>query len=327
MKDLVKEGSGNRTPEISVVIPAYNEGRGIERMLRKTRSTLDSIAESHEVIVVDDGSTDDTWEKVTALAEDDSRLKLLRFTRNFGKESAILAGLVHSRGQAVVVMDGDLQHPLDLLEEMVSKWRHEGAKVVHGVKEEREKTPWIREAGAEVFYGVMKRFSGYDLKNATDYKLLDRTVVDCYVRLPEHVRFFRGLVPWLGYRPVSVSFSPRERRDGESRWTPMQLVRLAVRAVCAFSSIPLQVVTILGALMFAASLVLGVETVYLKLAGRAVAGFSTVILLLLFVGSILMVSLGVIGQYIAMIYEEIKGRPPFVIEKSRNVDVQESPKT
>jgi glycosyltransferase involved in cell wall biosynthesis len=326
MPETRKQIDFAQKPVLSLVIPVFNEAGGVEETLKRARETLETVVAGHEIVVVDDGSTDSTWELIKVLSEKDPRLRLVRFTRNFGKESAILAGITYSRGKAVVVMDGDLQHPADLIGEMFRKWRDEGVDVVHAVKEQREENPWYRKIGSDFFYGLMQLFSGYRLRNATDYKLLDRSVAERYLELPEKVRFFRGLIPWLGCRNATVSFAPRGRVTGKSRWKPFDLIRMAVRAICAFSSIPLQIVTLLGGLMFLASVVLGFETLYLKLSGRAVAGFSTVILLLLFIGSLLMVSLGVIGQYIAMIYEEIKGRPAFVIDETRNIENGENQK-
>jgi polyisoprenyl-phosphate glycosyltransferase len=305
--------------QVSLVVPVYNESPGIVEAIRTMKSELDAGVGDYEIVVVDDGSTDTTWELLESQATADDRIKLVGFTRNFGKEAAILAGLRYSTGAAVVVIDGDLQHPPGVLGEMVRRWREEGAEVVHACKAARQQEPSHRRLLAAMFYGVMRVFSGYDLRDATDYKLLDRRVVDHYVRLPENARFFRGLIPWLAFRQSTVYFCPADRQRSGSRWTVAKLFRLGIRAICSFSALPMQIVTLLGALMFAGSFVLGFLTLYKKLSGHAVEGFSTVILLLLFVGSILMVSLGIIGQYVAMIYEEVKGRPAFIISRTRNI--------
>ena len=301
---------------VSVLLPVYNCERYVAEAID---SILAQSFDDFELIIVDDGSTDQTWECVKCVADRDRSIKLIRFTRNFGKEAAILAGLENCRGEGVVVMDGDLQYPPELIKEMVRLWKEEGYRVVHGVKESRQKESVARGFFARMFYALMAVLSGYDLRGGTDYKLLDRSVVKHYIELPEKVRFFRGLIPWLGFRNISVPFFPANRREGRSGWSLFSLVRLGVRAICSFSSIPMQVVTILGTFMFVASLVLGLQTLYMKLSGRAVAGFATVIILLLFIGSILMVSLGLIGQYLSMIYEEVKGRPSFVIDRTRNI--------
>jgi hypothetical protein len=206
-----------------------------------------------------------------------------------------------------------------LLPKMFHLWKEEDYHVVHGVKTSRQKETAVKGLFVRLFYAAMTLLSGYNLKQATDFKLLDRRVVDHYVALPENVRFFRGLVPWLGFRNASASFFPENRVAGNSKWSRFCLVTLAVRGICSFSSLPMQVVTFMGGIMFTASILLGIQTLFMKLSGRAVEGFTTVILLLLFIGSILMISLGIMGQYLAMIYEEIKGRPPFVIEKMENL--------
>lgn len=317
--DLALEKTVASESSLSLVIPVYNESQGIMETLDISIRVLEEIGSDYEIVIVDDGSNDGTWEVVMKLADQDQHIKLVRFSRNFGKEAAILAGLENCRGEAVIVMDGDLQHPPELMKEMVRLWKEEGYIVVHGVKESRQNETCSRGFLAKIFYALMTALSGYDLKGGTDYKLLDRSVVGQYVKLPEKVRFFRGLIPWLGYKSISVTFSPGDRIKGSSGWSLFSLVRLGVRAICAFSSLPMQVVSILGGIMFVSSLLLGLQTIYMKFSGKAVAGFATVIILLLFIGSILMISLGLIGQYLAMIYEEIKGRPAFIIEKTRNL--------
>ena len=324
MKDTPKDEKAPATdspalPLISIVIPVHNESHVISETLKETIQVVLGISQQYEILIIDDGSSDGTWETVSAISQHNHNIKMIRFSRNFGKEAAVLAGLKFSRGKAVVVMDGDLQHPPTVLQEMFHRWQEEGYHVVHGVKTSRQKETAVKGLFVRLFYASMTLLSGYNLNQATDYKLLDRRVVDHYIALSENVRFFRGLVPWLGFRNVSVSFFPENRVAGKSKWSRFSLVTLAVRAICSFSSLPMQVVTFMGGMMFIASILLGIQTLFMKLSGRAVEGFTTVILLLLFIGSILMVSLGIIGQYLAMIYEEIKGRPPFIIEKMENL--------
>ncbi|MCF8127325.1 MAG: glycosyltransferase family 2 protein [Deltaproteobacteria bacterium] len=304
---------------ISIVIPVHNESHVIAETLKETLKAALGISQQYEILIIDDGSDDGTWETVRTLSQHNHHIKMIRFSRNFGKEAAILAGLKFSRGKAVVVMDGDLQHPPALLPKMVHLWRDEDYHVVHGVKTGRQKETAAKGLFAKLFYASMTLLSGYNLNQATDFKLLDRRVVDHYINLSEKVRFFRGLIPWLGFRNASVSFVPENRTMGTSKWSRLALMTLAVRAICSFSSLPMQVVTFMGGVMFTASILLGIQTLFMKLSGRAVEGFTTVILLLLFIGSILMISLGIIGQYLAMIYEEIKARPPFIIEKMENL--------
>ncbi len=311
-----QRNSPSMKPRLSIVLPIFNESKNLEPTLKEVTSVLEGLQNPYEIIVVDDGSSDGSWGKIEKLAQTYQGIKAIRFTRNFGKEAAILAGLQSSSGDAAIIMDADLQHPPALISEMVKIWEDEGVDVVHAVKSERENEPLMRRFFTKCFYKAMKRFSGLELEGTTDFKLLDRTVVDQYVRLPERIRFFRGVVTWLGHRHAHVSFKPGIRRNGKSRWSILSLFRLGFRALFAFSALPLQIITVLGIITFLASIFLGIETVIKKFTGGAAEGFPTVIILLLFIGSTLMISLGLIGQYIAMIYDEVKQRPPFVIEKT-----------
>lgn len=304
---------------ISITVPVYNEEKLICKTLENINDIISKASEYFEIIVVDDGSTDNTWGKIKEKASVDSRIKLVRFTRNFGKEAAILAGLKFSKGTAVIVMDADLQHPPELLLEMISLWQTGQFDIIHAIKQRRQPESFFKRISASLFYSLMKAFSGMDLRNATDYKLLDRRVVDQYLALPEKLRFSRGLIPWLGFKNATVPFTPDIRSKDTSKWNIGSLLKLGFRAICSFSSLPLQAVTILGAIMFMVSIVLEFQTLLMKFIGKAATGFTTVIILLLFIGSVLMISLGLIGQYLAMIYEEIKGRPPYLIDKTWNI--------
>ena len=301
------------SPRLSVVVPVYGEADVIRVLIAELTAVLDDLGSSYEVIVVDDGSPDGTWEALDELTGSYAGLYALRLSRNFGKEAALSAGLSAAQGEAVIVMDGDLQHPPTLIPEMVRLWAEAGVDVVEAVKEERgEESGWSRWR-AGVFYGLLDRLSGYDLRGASDFKLLDRRVVEAWRKMGERALFFRGMITWLGFRHAQVGFTVPPRRGGRSKWSVTTLVRLATNAVTSFSSFPLQFVTVSGLVFLVFSVVLGVQTLYQKFSGHAVDGFTTVILLLLIVGSLLMLSLGIIGSYIARIYEEVKGRPRYVV--------------
>jgi polyisoprenyl-phosphate glycosyltransferase len=303
---------------LSVVIPVYNEADPLPVTLDEIRNELSGIGIEHEIIVVDDGSGDTTWSILCTLAGKRPEIRAIRLSRNFGKESALAAGLSLARGDAVIVMDGDGQHPPGLIPAMVKKWREESIDIVEGVKITRGKEPILFSVRAKLFYWLMKQLTNMDLDNTSDFKLIDRKVVDAHNRLPESTRFFRGIISWLGFTKASVPFSVRERTSGRSRWTTMQLVRLALRASTSFSSLPLHLVTLMGVGTFLTSLIIGGQTLYRKFSGSAVSGFATVILLTLLIGSILMISLGIIGTYIARIFEEVKKRPMYVVEETLN---------
>ena len=313
-------------PELSVVVPMYREGPNVEAVLDAIASHVCAASDSCEIIVVDDGSPDDTWDRLAAAARRRPEVRAIRLSRNFGKEHAVSAALEASRGRAVIVMDGDLQHPPALIPQMVACWRGGGADVVEAVKRSRGRESWAARLCAKFFYGLLRGLSGFDLRGASDFKLLDRRVVDAWRRMPERNLVFRGMVAWLGFRRASVPFDVPQRLDGgRSHWSLFALVRLALGAITAFSSALLQLVTLFGLLFLAFSIILGVQTLLMKLRGHAVTGFATVILLLLMIGSLLMISLGLIGLYLARIYDEVKARPRFVISETVGFTAGQSP--
>jgi polyisoprenyl-phosphate glycosyltransferase len=305
--------SSRRDPVCSVVVPVFGEGRHLSRVLERLDEVLRLADVSYELIVVDDGSTDDSWAIIKAEAEIRPSLRALRFTRNFGKEMAVRAGLEMASGAAVVVIDGDLQQPPELIPEMIRRWRTDDVDVVEAVREDRGTEPMTSRLTARLFYAVFRRLSGSDLKGATDYKLMDRRVVEAWLSMEERNPFFRAMIAWLGFRRAVLRFDTANRVGGASRWSLSKRLRLAATAVTAFSSRPLHLVTFGGLGFFVFAVVLGIQTVARKLSGSAVSGFTTVILLLLIIGAAVMISLGIIGEYLARIYEEVKRRPHYVV--------------
>lgn len=300
-------------PELSIVVPVYREGAALADNLAAIASHAKSACDSMELIVVDDGSPDDTWSTLTALAQHLPELRAFRFSRNFGKEAAILAGLSQSRGAAVVVMDSDLQHPPELIGVMLERWREGKFDIVNAVKRLREQESSSKTMLVRLYHRLFSGFAGLDLESSSDFKLLDRVVVDKLCELPERQTFFRGLVAWIGFRQTSVSFDVAARRSGQSSWSMWKLTLLAINSILAFSTMPMHLITGLGVLLVVVSSVLGARTLWLWSAGEAVPGFTTVILLQIFFSAILMIGLGIIGAYIAKIYDEVKRRPRFLI--------------
>jgi glycosyltransferase involved in cell wall biosynthesis len=314
-----------KPPLISLVVPAHNEAQGIAHTVEVLRKLLEGQGVLWEILIVDDGSQDDTFSRVQALAGADSRVKGLRLSRNFGKEAALLAGLKASRGDAVITLDADLQHPPSLIPDMLASWR-QGAMIVHAVKRGREfDSPWARWR-ARLFNGLIKRLAGIDLDNASDFKLLDRRVVDVLVQqLPERSRFYRGLAEWVGYPSVRLEFDVADRAHGQSKWTLWGLVELATTALISFTSTPLRIVTVLGVFTLLFGALVATEALIGWFRGHAVSGFTTTIITLLIIGSVIMISLGVIGEYIAKIYDEIKARPVYLLQdKAGFVDAPRS---
>jgi len=304
---------------LSVVIPVYNEEKQIEKTINEVKSAISPLGESYEIVVIDDGSVDKTWDVLKDLANKNPEISAFRFSRNFGKEAAIMAGLSNAKGDACITMDADLQHPPGLIPEMIKLWK-EGFEVVEAVKKDRGKETSLSRFSASMFYKIMHRLSGFNLENASDYKLLDKKVVQEIIRMPERETFFRGLTAWVGYKRTEVYFSVPERETGESGWSKWKLFRLAITAFTSFSSLPLQFVTFIGVLFLIGSIILGIQTLVMKLKGWAIGGFTTVILLLLIIGSCLMISLGLIGIYIARIYNEVKSRPRYIISEKYGKD-------
>ena len=301
---------------LSVVIPAHNEAAGIARTVDVIGAVLASCTPAWEIVIVDDGSRDDTFERIRDIARLDPRVKGLRFSRNFGKEAALLAGLRAAQGDAVVTIDADLQHPPALIAQMVQHWRG-GAKVVDAVKRRRDTDGPLTRLRARVFNALIKRLGGVNLDNASDFKLLDRGVVDIIaLGLPERQRFYRGLSEWVGFRRMSIEFDVEQRLDGQGKWTLLKLLDLATTALVSFTSAPLRIVTILGFLTLVFGLGVATDAVVSWFRGVAVSGFATTVITLLIIGSFIMISLGIIGEYVAKIYDEIKARPAFLVEET-----------
>lgn len=299
-------------PVVSVVIPLYREGAHLPVTMPEIMAVLRSLGVSYEVVLVDDGSPDDTWQAILRLRVLFPQVRGLRLSRNYGKEAALAAGLEQVRGSAVVVMDGDLQHPPGLIPQMLKCWR-DGAEVVEAVKQHRGQESVFSRIRAQLFYSIFTRLTGFDLRGASDYKLMDRRVLEAWCKMRERNVFFRGMSAWLGFRRVQIPFEVNERAGGRSNWSVLQLSRLALTAVASFSSAPLYLMILIGLSFAVFALMLGFQTLYLKLSGQALDGFTTVILLMLIMGSSVMLGLGLVGVYIARIYEEVKGRPRYVI--------------
>jgi glycosyltransferase involved in cell wall biosynthesis len=304
------------TPLISVVIPLYNEGSHLRELVSDLRKALQQTGCRFEIVVIDDGSSDDTWAKIKDEARMCSDLRAIRLSRNFGKELALCAGFERAQGNAVIVMDGDGQHPPSLLPLMIETWRTSGADIIEAVKRRRGRESLASKFGALTFYVILNKLSGFDLKGASDFKLIDHRVLDTWLTMRERNVFFRGMTAWMGFRTVRIPFEVAPRRAGKSGWSYLRRAKLALIGITTFSSFPLRLVTFAGMIFFLFAVGLGVQTLYLKLAGRAFTGFATVILLELIIGSLLMISLGIIGEYLARIYEEVKGRPRYIVSES-----------
>ncbi len=299
---------------LSIVLPAYNEEQNIGNTASVLSALLAENAIEYELIFISDGSRDGTYEEIVKVARENPRVKGAEFSRNFGKEAGIFAGLELTGGDAVIVMDCDLQHPPSVIPEMWRLWQ-EGAEVVEGIKTARGRESLGHKLSAGLFYKIMSCLIKMDMNASSDFKLLDRKVVDVLLALPERNTFFRALSFWAGFRTEAVHYEVQERQFGESKWSFLSLMRYAISNATSFSTLPLQLVTVMGLVSILFSVVLAVQTLVRFLMGTSVEGFTTVILLILIIGGFLMLSLGIIGHYIARIYEEVKGRPKYIISK------------
>jgi dolichol-phosphate mannosyltransferase len=304
---------------LSVVVPVFNEEKQVEITLQALRKILTAAQIAYDVIMVDDGSRDATWDRLVALRAEYTELRAIRLSRNFGKEAALCAGLDASEGDACVVMDADLQHPPELIPEMVRLWL-DGFPIVEAVKRKRGKESLINKWGAKIFYDVLERLANLHLHDASDFKLLDGRIVGIWKGLQERETFFRGLTAWVGFPRTKVYFEVPARYHGQSRWSKMKLVKLAINAITSFSALPLQLVTSLGVLFLAGAIPMTIQTLYNKFSGHAYSGFTTVITLELAIGSILMISLGIIGTYLARIFDEVKRRPRYLVSESTQIE-------
>ena len=299
---------------ISVIIPAYNE----EGIVQKTANIVTDILHKeridNEIIFINDGSKDQTWDRILHITNQYGNVRGINFSRNFGKEAAMFAGLSYAKGECCVLIDCDLQHPPQKIVEMYRLWE-QGYEVIEAVKANRGKESVLHRICANSFYKLISKATNIDMSRASDFKLLDRKAVDALLLMKEKNSFFRALSSWVGFKTIQIEFEVQERTVGESKWSTWSLVKYAISNITAFSAAPMQVVTVLGVVMLLASVLLGANALYQKIAGVALDGFTTVILLQLFSGSIIMISLGIIGYYIAKIYEEIKERPRYIVSE------------
>lgn len=303
-------------PVLSIVSPVHCEEEGVSAFLDCLERHICPLHLTFEVILVDDGSTDDTWLRVVQEAARRPYLRGLRLSRNFGKEAALVAGIDAARGQAVITLDSDLQHPPALIPEMVALWQQDKADVVEAQKTRRQRESLVSGWLARAFYAMFARLVPFDLEGASDFKLMDRRAVDAWSRLGERRIFFRGMSSWLGFRRKSIPFVPPDREHGQTKWSFAAKLLLAMDSLSAYTSRPLGLIWILSLLFAVFALLVGGEALWMKFHGRAVTGFTTVILLILITGTALLGSVCLMSVYIRQIFHEVKERPRYLISES-----------
>ncbi len=301
-------------PELSVVIPVYNEAANIGPLCDRLVPVLERISTDWEVVFVDDGSADDTLRAIEARHRTEPRIGALSFSRNFGKEIAIAAGLDHARGRAVVIMDADLQHPPEVIETFVERWR-EGYVMVYAQRTDREGESFAKRSFARLFYRLFRQFGEMALpEGAGDFRLIDRKGVEVLRSLGERARFSKGLYAWIGFKQIGVPFVVEQRQHGTTKWSFRKLFRFAFDGITAFSTVPLRVWTYLGGFISAVAILTALYfAVRTILFGSDVPGFPSLIVSIMFFAGVQLMSLGIIGEYIGRIFAEVKRRPLYVV--------------
>lgn len=307
--------------DLSIVIPSYNEEKNIDQLYNRLDEVLTTVTNKYEIIFINDGSKDDTLNKIKSLCGRDSKVKLIDFSRNFGHEMANTAGLNYARGKAVVVMDADLQDPPELIRDMYCKYL-EGYDLVYAKRKERQKETLIKKTTSKLFYRFLRYFSDIEIPLDTgDYRLMSRRVVDEFNKLKEHNRFFRGLTHWVGFNVTYVEFDRLPRNAGETNYNFGKLIKLAIDAVLSFSYKPLRIFNIIGFTMALFSFASIIYWIIFKITtGKPVAGWTSLVTIILLCSGIIMMQISIIGEYISRVYEDVKNRPLFIINKTIGIN-------
>jgi dolichol-phosphate mannosyltransferase len=298
----------------SIIAPVFNEADSVDRLHQRIEAVMEGLDEPWELLLVDDGSRDGSRERILQLAQEDHHVRPIIFSRNFGHQIAVTAGLDYSLGEAVVIIDADLQDPPEVIPELVEKWR-EGFEVVYAVRAERKGETWFKRATASLFYRLIYRITDVDIPVDTgDFRLIDRKVVDALKQMKERHRFLRGMAAWVGFRQIGVPYTRDARTAGETKYTFGKMVRFALNAVTGFSYFPLQIATYLGFVSAGISAIAIPVVIILRLMGnQAFFGQASTLLAVLFLGGVQLISLGILGEYIGRLYDEAKGRPLYIV--------------
>ena len=306
-----------KEPTFTIIAPIYNELENIPELYPRVRDVMDQTGEPWELILVDDGSTDGSTEILRKLADNDSRVKPVIFARNFGHQIAVTAGMDYSRGDAVVIIDADLQDPPEVILDLIKKWR-EGYEVVYAVREEREGESWFKKPTASIFYRLIYKITDVDIPLDTgDFRLIDKKVVQVMEQMREKHRFLRGMSAWVGFKQIGVKYKRKPRYAGETKYPLNKMIKLALNAITSFSYFPLQVATFIGFIAAGLSvLAIPIVAILRLTTGTALLGQATTLIIVLFLGGVQLISLGIIGEYIGRIYDEAKGRPLYIVAEA-----------
>ena len=307
--------------DLSIILPFHNEAGAIDALFQRLFPVLGRLKMSYEIICIDDGSTDNTYSLLAHKREHDLRIRLVRFARNFGKEAALTCGLRRARGQIAITLDSDLQHPPEVIPQLIEAWQR-GAKMVYALRRSRDTDDPVRKFCSKAFYYIFRLIADIRLpEGAGDFRLLDRAVIDAINALPERTRFMKGLMTWVGFDYAVVPFEVAQRPQGRSNWNLFQLVRFAFDGLTSFSTIPLRIWTWFGSAISLCALAYGLFlTLRTLLFGIDVPGFASLMVGILFLGGLQLLSLGVMGEYLARVFTEVKGRPIYLIADQQGFD-------
>jgi glycosyltransferase involved in cell wall biosynthesis len=308
-------------PTISIIAPIYNEAANIPELYRRIKEVLDPTGEPWEIVMVDDGSTDGSTDLIREYQTQDPRVVPVIFARNFGHQIAVTAGLDYARGDAVVIIDADLQDPPEVILEMIERWR-EGYEVVYAVRTEREGETWFKEFTASLFYRLIYRITDVDIPLDTgDFRLLDRKVVDVMGQMRERHRFLRGMSVWVGFKQTGVEYKRAARHAGETKYPLKKMLKFATDAITSFSYFPLQLAMYIGFISAGISILVIPIVIIMRLAGsQAFFGQASALIAVLFLGGVQLISLGILGEYIGRIYDEVKGRPLYIVSEAPDAE-------
>lgn len=310
----------DKTVRISCVVPVYNEQDVVTAFTQKLAATLGELSNHFEILLVDDGSRDHTVEKIQALPKE-YRVKLLGLSRNFGKETALTAGIEHANGDVVILLDADFQHPVEVLSTFLQKWA-EGYDMVYGERKGRESEAMLKRNFARLFYWIMQKITSINIPdNAGDFRLMDRKIVDAIKTFPERTRFMKGLYAWVGYKTIGVPYEVQDRAAGKSSWGFSRLTELAITGITSFSDVPLRVWGLVGFVISLASLIYAIYIITVTMIyGADLPGFPTLVVAIMFLGGIQLLSVGILGEYIARIFTEVKARPKYLLQVREGFD-------
>lgn len=313
-----------REANISVIIPIYNEEGNLEELYKRLITVFkQQLNLNYEIIFIDDGSTDRSWEHIKVISDSDDNVRGIKFSKNFGQSIALSAGIDYAFGDVVIMMDGDLQHPPELIPKLVQKWK-EGYDIVYTIREENKDCRWLKRSASRLFCWLMNKLSKINLpKGAADFRLLSRPVIQNLKNFKERARFMRGIISWIGYRQIGISYIAESRRSGFSNYSFLRLLRLAINSITSFSSIPLYVSTFLGIFIASVSFIYAAYAVYIKLfTNRFVPGWASILISVLFIGGTQLIAIGILGEYLAKIYDEVKQRPLYIVEETKGISLK-----